>query len=449
MAELEQEVLWSLGFDCALRARAESKQPSRVQDSLRRPIHFERSLRSASRHGEVIDDVVVTDCRSIAEVLRNPSHGELLYPEKGWLVSQRFGEFGGVEKMGQMCGTCPANPSSHSLAGCSGRFYLAPDSGALNELLVTTIGRSGRQLDYENEFTLTTPLWYGLWIGGRISGEGLELLACLLEEMINAGGFEISSAERGGLMTFGRAVQHAIQNDLEVHVELSPPRRHDLDVVQVLAHCPRCRARASDQPTIHKMPTALQSCFVCGIRFSPAESVGAFRQSTLGDSLYRQLGHDAYGQWLGRYFARRELVGDEATLLVDELLAVAARELAFEDQLVELRSRQRQFLEEQIYVGMAEVPSPCCMTGELEEGEGIETQRWFLADEFETILRRAVKRGVLVRYLTHMGKSKASERHAWEELENPFSVFEKWREQGCDEKFSALLIVPKELVAAK
>ena len=76
------------------------------------------------------------------------------------------------------------------------------------------------------------------------------------------------------------------------------------------------------------------------------------------------------------------------------------------------------------------------------ESSGIEDQIWFDSETFEVVLQRVVQLGVMVRYMTHASPERDLERHVWENVDDPLALLKTWRESGCCNKFSALLIVP-------
>jgi hypothetical protein len=295
---------------------------------------------------------------------------------------------------------------------------------------------------------MTNPLWYGLWAKREVDSAAQKVLLPLFGALMAWG----QSGEQGasntevfaGVSEFIGGIQKAQFQSIPLNVELLPPGRQVLDLVTTFPHCPACRASVCDQVWQRQYPVALHACTACETSFSPGETVGTVRISDRGEALYEHLGSDQFRELVVNYLIRRGCPADEILPLVDSIEKTIREEQEFEGRLDEIRAKQRRFLQERVFLGLSTVsPPPSEIVDEsTRESSGIEDQIWFDSETFEVVLQRVVRLGVMVRYMTHASPERDLERHVWENVDDPLALLTTWRESGCCNKFSALLIVP-------
>ena len=446
--DLEQRVVWALEQQCSIRAATDPRRPSDVETALAPIVAYEEALREGTA-AELLGDVLVTSTRSLNDPFHLGSDRRLSVPETGWCVSSQFSDWGGVEGLFKECGACPSNVRRHRLAGCSGSFYLDPDSVPLNEFLVSTVGDLGLGEEYRRCFEMTNPLWYGLWNRHRLESNAQAVLLVILDHLLEKQGIPSSSSPSDllELKTFRDGLRLAQEQGVTVHVELSAPRRQVLDLLTVFPHCPACRASALDQPWQRPYPNALQTCSVCGVDYSPSETASSQRMASAESNLYRLLGPDAYRDLSLSFLRRRACSAAESEDLVASVIKTIEEERSFEGHLKSIRDRQRQFLEENIYQGLSVLPPPPSEVIELDSNS-VDEQIWFDSNTFKLVLSRVTELGVTIRYMTHIGINQADERHVWENIDDPLALLEEWTKSGCQGKFSALLIVPNSMLGS-
>ena len=442
-----QRVVWALDHSCPMRTGSDPKRPCDVEAELESLVMYEEALREGASPVELLDDVLITGTRPLGDPFYLGSDQNLSVPETGWCVSSQFRNWGGAESLFRECGACQVNPRKHRLAGCHGSFYLDPDSVALNELLVSCVGELGLGEIYRECFDMTNPLYYGLWTRPTMDSRAQSVMLILLDHLANQNGFldTCSASELQGLKRFCSGLKLAHEQGVMIHVELLAPGRQVLDVLSIFPHCPACRASALDQPWQRPYPSALQLCSACGMKFSPSETASSQRVVSLGSNLYDLLREKGYRALSVSFLARRACPSTEASAIVDAIVKTIEEERVFEEHLKTIRDRQREFLRDRVYAGLASVSPPPSDVIEVDS-RSIDDQVWFESKAFELVLERAMDLGVTVRYMSHIGKTASDEKHIWEQIGNPLIRLKEWTAGGCQGKFSALLIVPNQIL---
>lgn len=446
MADLSQRVVWSLDYRCPIRDSDSPGSPSEVEAALGPAVQYEHALRGGSDSAELIGDTVVTSVRSLSDPFQLGALSRLNFPESGWSVSEALASWGGASQVFSLCGKCPANPGRLRLGGCSGSLDMDPDSKVLDDLLGQALVEAELTELYRLYFESTTPLWYGLWIKRQLDGDKQVALQRILQALEKDGEATGLQWDRTGLHRLIAALDHAVTVGIGMQVELLPPRRQVLDLLNTFPHCPRCRGAASDQAWQRPYPTHLHTCSVCGSRFSPAETVSAIRVPDPSGSLYDGLGKKGYREMLETYLERRGIHGENAARISRIVEKTIEKERAFRVHLDSLKERRQQYLKRHVFFGLEPLlPPPSGVLNDEHAGVNDE-QTWFGAEDFEAVLHRVVSLGVTVRYMTHMGSDVSLERHVWEGIDDPLAIFREWIESGCQSKFSALLLVPPSML---
>ena len=449
MDTLGQRVVWSLDYTCSVRQSMSDPSPRLVAERLGIAVDYDRALRVSSSGRELIEDVLVTNSRCVPESCTPPPGRVLAYPTRGWSVSEQFGPLGGPLEVATICGTCPANARTHRLAGCWGEISVDPDSVALNQKLTAILDRLGGESTLEECFQSTQPLWYGLWMRSPVPSKTLLVLECLIEELVDQIGDGSASESdlpaRGELLHFLEGVGLAKGRALPLRVELRSPHRRVLDLTRIFPHCPHCKALACDQLWQREYWAALHSCSVCGVSFSPAECVETHRHEEREESLFKLLGSRSYQRLIHLSLKRQACEEDEAGRIAEAVTAVIEEEQTMRERFVTMQDRQMTFLEAHVYRGLCPVPPPASGVVEdagVADGPDPDGMYWFDSGAFEEVLKRVRQHGLRVRYMTHVGATSKEERHAWDQIGDPETLFRQWKASGCTGKFSVMLIVP-------
>src|SRR5689334_2567676 len=135
MSATPRAVSWALEIKCPLRSPGDWEKPEApafALGDLQDCVRAERQPRS--RHG-IFDGVYVTGAFTNA---RFP------YPQRGYAIEARFSRQGGLARVKQLCGDCPANSEVGEVAGCTGWFSRRFDLES-NERLTRIVKRLGLQ----------------------------------------------------------------------------------------------------------------------------------------------------------------------------------------------------------------------------------------------------------------------------------------------------------------
>ena len=165
MADTTQIVCWSLAYTCPIRPPETLENPEAAVVSTQRANQVARflDLPKGSSFG-IFGDVCVTGYTLAGDTknfdLKSKSY---LYPTSGFSMAEELASVGGLDGLLSMCKKCPANTTPDKPAGCTGVIYMDPDAEKIESRMQTIISRTSDRREFAQVFTLTKPLWYGLW----------------------------------------------------------------------------------------------------------------------------------------------------------------------------------------------------------------------------------------------------------------------------------------------
>jgi hypothetical protein len=443
MADTLPIVHWALEMCCGLRAGENACLPRDTSATLSLARELSNALSATEGKVRVVGDVFVFGWTQ-AVVPGDPAKRRWRdYPSSGSVISRTFEDVeGGLNGIGKMCGACVANLTPGQLAGCEGFISQWPSSRDLDQRLVEIISRIELSRSMATAFLQTKPIWYGLWARSPIPQKSLPVLKTLMTELLRAA----SQRERDEFNLFIKAIDLALSRHLNLHVKLSSPGHTDFGVLTTFPHCPFCKAEANVDRWQRKYPTELQTCEVCGTRFSPAETASVKRDHYDRDDLREILGPERFGQ-----FAVEFLVANGATQPEAEAIMLET-ERAHAERTEKLRlnreqaKRERKFVSEVVLAGLPRVPAPPPDLVENEEEDNVEKEvdDWFDGDNAVEAIRKCLQRGIQVGIVMHESIDEAFARYeAQKVISNPLELLAKWRSEGCNEKFNVRFRVPE------
>lgn len=169
------------------------------------------------------------------------------------------------------------------------------------QLLDESIDESNKAAQIDDLFMKTSPRWYGIWADSILSGNRINLLLEVFDQIVlrSASAIDHPSNMSTDLVSFRDALQRCAKHDLNMHVELIPPGYSDGQTWTLADHCPDCK---SEMPEGKRQKT----CPACGRNGSPH---GARKSKVLGLRPYVQLagimGESKTAEFLRRYESRR------------------------------------------------------------------------------------------------------------------------------------------------
>lgn len=437
MSDTPQVVEWSLEQTCPLRTAhfpSVNTGSSEVLDT----------ARWVSKSPDMlVGGIFVKSYRTRPS--RSGAAHQVPYPTGGVVVDTMFGEMGGLDRIHELCGSCPANILPRGLAGCYGSFYQPPDYPPLEAQVRRIIIQLGLEADVKVEFPSIEPIWRALWAYSPLGERGLHLVKAIVAEMLREDRAcdRVEQRQLEDFQQFVDAAELAVSHQFRMHVRLSPPGHLDDGVVTVFPHCPLCKSLAQVKHRfLPKYPDAPQICRVCKTEFSPAHT-GSMRYSEDETRLRDQLGSKQFQQ-----FARDFMMAAGETAEAAESIAaeVEEQELAREAEWaieVDRYRRSAEYLKKHVYHGLTPLPEVIDnIRGKRPEQRPWDTT-WLDGNSMVVALHRARDLGVRVRNLMHRSEEEVSMsrlEHSWGF--DPFLTLAQWRSEGCSERFIAEFVVP-------
>ena len=441
MADTMQVVRWALGQSCALRTTAEAaREPSEALAAIGKARTISRAMGRPFRGFGIYGDICVTGntFASIEARSSNRKAPTWHYPCNGFVVSKELAGVGGLEGLVKMCRGCPANTESPRPAGCAGTIYQSPESPAVQEQFEGIIARLGLEVAMGEAFGVTTPLWYGFWIKSPVPRRGLEVMAPIFERMLQEDRAESEAAKPGSvrrdhireLDSFVRALTMARDAELELRVSMAPPGHTDFGYYTVFPHCPVCKAEARLARWKRRYPTQLYTCQSCGNAYPPAETASSEKDDLDLPELRQMLGDERFREFAASYLMAQGVDARQAAQIVD------GQERWDEQRRAKIASEHRQAERQEAYVQAVLYAGLHPLKEEADEEGAL-----FGTEEFAEILRRCEARGITVVMMKHVSREEALDRAAWRRIGNPLDLFNKWRAEGCRERFGAVFRV--------
>jgi hypothetical protein len=230
-------LVWAIGYQCPIRGFQDGSNPETT----------ERHLRAAN---------ATSDARSEGQIFEGYAVQEPL----GFRVEEALAIYGGLKKVEETCGACPANgTATHrpgALAGCVGMFPLPANECEFYDRIEASIEKLDVADECSQLFPTTRPRWYGLWISTPLTANQAGLLADVFESLKTA----LDSNESLQMLLAGLYV--ARDNNLPFHATLYPRGTIENNWWRLVTHCPRCKA---DWKSFGR-----GLCGVCGYEGHPA-----------------------------------------------------------------------------------------------------------------------------------------------------------------------------------
>lgn len=278
-------VRWALAQACPLREFDKWQDPEQVERRLR-PL---RSYSEAVEEGREFEGICISRTA-------NSDLGSF-DTAKGFRASEVLGAYGGREFLSGLCGECPANALRGTMrepfAGCYGLLEFSRFD-RFHEDLASAASNPGLRAELVAEFSVTTPLWYGLWMDSPLRPVQLDLLARLFGGLAAA-----SESYREQLGPFLTAAKIALETDLPLHLTLVPRGDYTATEWTLASHCKRCKA---------PWPTGSRQCAACGLP-GPPEPIR--RRKVRGERPYWRLagflGPANVEPFLMRYFKSKRM----------------------------------------------------------------------------------------------------------------------------------------------
>ena len=299
MADTRQCISWSLAHPCKLRHGPDWHLPVEASRQLSQVQYCAEEL--SKPNPRAFDGILVT-CHTWG---RDAKGQRVDIPSGGIPIHKLAEPFDGWSNLRKTCDQCPANtfPKNKSqnplkvlsanskgqrpVAGCFGDLdSLALFEHEYRELLWQTVDQAGLREPLESAFQITTPIWYGFWIDSPLSIEqcrvlsqlfyrAVELLRDESSELMNHpsldkrfyfSDFDPVASKSAEYEHFIRALQSSIENQIPLHVHLSPPGHTDCGFYTQFAHCPRCKC-AADVPRWQEVDSQDYICHACNHTF--------------------------------------------------------------------------------------------------------------------------------------------------------------------------------------
>lgn len=212
---------WSIRRDCQIRHGTDLGSVDQTEKRLRAI----RAAGCALKSGQVYDQIAVKKIQD---------------RWKGFRLTEVFQLFGGRHSVEKLCKDCPANAvrQEHDIAGCFGWLPRSVDGHDCAEVLENSCPPELRAA-VSSQLLMTTPLWYGLWAQGTLSGHHLGLVLNLFEQAL-----ETEKTTRP-FNEFVGVLRSCSNNSLTIDCQLVPPGHSDGLRWTVVSHCEQCKAASS------------------------------------------------------------------------------------------------------------------------------------------------------------------------------------------------------------
>ncbi len=239
-----------------MRAGKNWQQPSYALERVRNLFDVNRGI---IRDG-IFSDICVTDYYFCSTVTGKFTQ----VPKSGFNLTKRMDQYGGLKAVSQMCAACPANVSKNpaeTLAGCWG--YTCKWNPETESLFDQFLFEHNLQDVYKDNFYVTAPRWFGLWINSPLSKTQCEFLIKALSSLKKG---------RPGIFipAFDDALKCSIESNIELHVEATPPSHVDKGWKTTYAHCPSCKSVCKKARRWRLVSIKQYKCTVCGKTYNPS-----------------------------------------------------------------------------------------------------------------------------------------------------------------------------------
>jgi hypothetical protein len=264
-------LLWAVGYKCPIRGFQDGSDPERTERQLRAAL----ATSEARRAGRVFEGYAVDE-------------------PLGFRIGEALALYGGLAKVEETCGACPANAvamhQAGALAGCVGMLALPIHPFNFYEQIERTIDACGLADDYSRLFSTTRPRWFGFWMSSPVTVEQTSFLAIVFEKL------KLDHDSDTCMKSLLAGLCVARDRNLPLHARIYPRGAIVKSWWQLEAHCPRCTAECG---------IAAECCKVCDYEGRPAPQK---KRRARGRRPYlplaRLMGEQKAVEFVTRYLAR-------------------------------------------------------------------------------------------------------------------------------------------------
>jgi len=163
------------------------------------------------------------------------------------------------------------------------------------------------------------------------------------------------------------------------------------------------------------------------------------------EDLRAKLGQEKVEKFAEEYLVANGETQTSAAAIVRETEAEDVRRQETFRENKELDRLRQVSLEEHIYVGLADLPSPPSDFDE-EQSNPKACSGWFSAANLAVVLERCKKHGIKITMMQHYSSNPDLDRFEMHYLRSPLDILEKWKADGCNGSFHAICRVPNSLL---
>lgn len=238
-------IQWTLMVDCTVRDLTKMPPAIAASRQLRGLLEWSRAKSERRiRNGICLHE----NCDSKSE----SESGKMPNEWMGFPEAEPFTVFGGQLRVLETCGNCPANVCGNDVAGCWGVIpFAGPDwdcdqvkelhLGTGQRLAVTDLPgwferlleRNDLKTRFNDLFPVTSPRWYGIWIGSEWSPEQVDWMA----EFLESNRAEIPTEE---ISRLAAATVAAREHRLRICFDRMAAGNSDSVAWTLQLHCGRC-----------------------------------------------------------------------------------------------------------------------------------------------------------------------------------------------------------------
>jgi hypothetical protein len=282
MSDTIQIVRWCIEYECPFRRGNAVANVEAANDATWRL----RVIEAAAVTNDIYGDICVT----------GSSYSKEGTSPIGWRISPAVEAVGGLEAARRTCRDCPANATSGKLAGCCSALPFVPYDKDFNGALNARLIAHGLRREFEETFTQTRPIAYGLWMQSPLSARQAALLGRAIPDAFER-------AENDDVIQFRAACTIAVERGLRLHVLQKPPGHVDMGTRTTFPHCPRCKRGNGEEWTEYTRTPI--TCGACGHRYVPAETAASVPDDyEPDDDLEATLSKSEYAALLAQWKAR-------------------------------------------------------------------------------------------------------------------------------------------------
>jgi rubredoxin len=267
----------------------------------------------------------------------------------------------------------------------------------LNDKLCDVVRDLGLETEVARIFKPAKLLWFSFWMESLLSRQAMEVLRPLLQLFaVRQFGKERFPHNLRDFSRFDRALIAAMEHDIPLLVEMTPPGHTDFGHITTFAHCPTCRAAAPVEKW-KKIRPFQHVCTVCGHEYNPASTLASTPESPeVHERLVNLLGEELFREFTANHLLQLGASPEETASAIAEFLAPP-------DPGIEERNRRtREVAREKLHFMQTAIFADCSLLREGAAPENITSPSYLLnRAEAENVLGRCRRWGVTVLRIGH------------------------------------------------